>query len=256
MDPNDALACRNKVAMRTRLDSIGHVNPKFSAVHDRETLMRAAEYIGFPSVLKPAAGSASRGIFIVNNTSELKHAFLKLQNIISKTYDAVFSGFEGKMILEEMLNGPEISVEGFVHNKQVSIVGITDKWVSSQFKIEVCHVHPSKINGAQKKEIYDYSSQVVAALGIDNTPFHLEAKLTPNGFKVIECAARPAGDCITTNVLPLTLLGPHVENCIRSYIGEAPIKINKPKYYAASKFIFADKNGVFIGISNLDKVLA
>lgn len=256
MDPNDALACRNKVGMRTRLEAVGHVNPKFSAVYDRVTLLRASKYVGFPSVLKPAAGSASRGIFIVNNKEELEQSFSKLQNIISKEYDSVFSGFEGQMILEEMLDGPEISVEGFVHNQEISIVGITDKWVSSQYKIEVCHVHPSKINGTKKEEIYDYSRKIVAALGIDNAPFHLEAKLTSKGFKVVECAARPAGDCITTNVLPLTLLGPHVENCIRSYIGEAPIKIGTPKYYASSKFVFADKSGIFIGVENLDKVLS
>lgn len=255
MDLDSIAKCRDKVEMRRALSAIPDICPRFSAISSKADLEIALHTVGFPSVLKPAAGSASRGIFIVKNKHELYKAFNKLQTIALESFDPIFTGYSRKLILEEFLNGREFSVEGYVSAGKISIVGITDKWVSKNFCIERCHIYPSNLEYSIKNHIIEKTKAVINILGIDNSPFHLEAKLTSDGFKIIECAARAAGDSITTHIIPLSLAVSHVENCLLASMGQEIQSLKRPNYHAAVLFIFATQAGILSSIKGLEQVI-
>ncbi|MDN5249403.1 MAG: ATP-grasp domain-containing protein, partial [Alphaproteobacteria bacterium] len=138
---------------------------------------------------------------------------------------------------------------------KISIVGITDKWVSKNFCIERCHIYPSNLEYSIKNHIIEKTKAVINILGIDNSPFHLEAKLTSDGFKIIECAARAAGDSITTHIIPLSLAVSHVENCLLASMGQEIQSLKRPNYHAAVLFIFATQAGILSSIKGLEQVI-
>jgi len=240
---------RNKVEMKRALAHIPDLIPKFACVRTETELVHALEDIGFPAVIKPVGGSGSKGIFQLRSLEDIAAAMRYLPLIANVDHDPVFAGTVGEYIVEEYLDGPEVSVEGFVSDIGVHLVGITDKWTTEPFCLELRHVFPSNKPLELQEEINSKAKLAVAALGLANCTFHLEGRCTSRGFRFIECAARPGGDYITTHLLPISLGGVHLENCLRVTMGEVP-KVNvKPLIHATARFVFAERSGTFVGIT-------
>jgi biotin carboxylase len=255
MSADAALRCRDKVKMKKALASFPDVLPRFASISSRKELDVALSHIGYPSVLKPAGGSGSKGIFVLQQERDVDFAFGELSRIVQSDFDRVFTNFEGKFILEEYLDGPEVSVEGLVGDDGVEIVGITDKWTTYPFSIEVRHVFPSNKPQDLQEEIRRKTEIVVSALGIRHSVFHLEGRCTRNGFRLIECAARPAGDYITTHLLPLSMGGEHLENCLRVTAKLPIVKRLRPLFYSTARFLLAPRPGRFAGIGGIDRMV-
>ncbi|MEA2889973.1 MAG: hypothetical protein QOI05_766 [Bradyrhizobium sp.] len=253
MTEEAALLCRDKVAMRRALETRPDLIPLFYPVQSAGDLQKAIEYIGFPGILKPAAGSASRGIFKINSSEDGNRALRELERIVVSTRDSVFSGFDGKFIYEEFLDGPEVSVEGYSTPGGIDVVGITDKWMSEPFSLEERFIFPSIKPQVLQDEIIRKAKDVVKALGIVNSTFHLEGRCTRRGFKLLECAARPPGECIATHLIPMSMMTNHVDNSILASMGIRPAAINKPMFYASHYILFAKRAGIFAGLEGLEE---
>src|SRR5436309_9344559 len=89
----------HKIAMRTRLADAGVPQPRYAAVRSISETRRAANEVGFPSVLKPADSGGQRGIFRVESLDEI-HAHL---------HEALTASPTGEAILEEYVEGIEMN---------------------------------------------------------------------------------------------------------------------------------------------------
>lgn len=217
--PSDSADCvRNKHAMRTRLASRGVRVPRFAFVSTRAELLEAAKTIGYPAVLKPTEGSGSMHVRRVDDQAQLLDAF---QRVHSDSTTDLGRSFHGRLLLEEYISGPEISVEGYVSSTGVEIVSITQKLLGPEpWFVELGHIIEGNFDQQTRQEITAYVRQVTAALDITLGVFHCELRLSRSGPVVIEIGARLAGDRIC-RLIELAKGIALSELMVRAYVGEA-----------------------------------
>ena len=242
--PQAARRARNKYEMKQALAHVDGLVPRHARITTADELERALPEIGFPAVLKPTGASGSKGIFELHGPEDVDPAFKKLQEIARPEYDSIFRHFGSELILEEFVGGPEVSVEGWVCEGRVTVVGITDKWTTDPWHLELQHIHPSALPEATQQEIRAKSELVVRTLGLDYCPFHLEGKVTPDGFRLGEIAARIGGDYIDSHLVPLSQGVDFYAQVLRVAAGESPS--GEPAHEvgaAGTRFLTAGEEG-------------
>ena len=211
-----ALKATNKAFMRDALKEAGIPIPLYFRVKEKEEFKRAVENIhafGYKCIVKPADNSGSRGVDLLNENTDIDKAY---------DYTVQFSR-SGEIVVEEYMEGPEVSVETIALDGSVHVIQITDKLTTgAPYFVEMGHSQPSQLNEDIKKSISEIAIAANKAIGITDGPSHTEIKVTKDGPKIVELGARLGGDCITTHLVPLSTGVDMVENTIRIAIGEKP----------------------------------
>jgi biotin carboxylase len=169
--------------------------PWFYIIDDFKMLKKCLHEIRYPCIIKPVDNAGSRGVLLANNENELLKAY---------PYSLQCSR-NGKVIIEEFMQGPEVSVECMTINGETEVLNITDKLTTgSPHFVEMGHSQPSLLSETDKLKITKLAIQAVNAVGINIGPAHVEIILTREGPKLVELGARMGGDCITTHLIPLS----------------------------------------------------
>ncbi len=198
----------------------------------------------FPLITKPTDNSGSRGVMLVHNEEELAEAL---------SYSAE-NGRRGDVIMEEYMQGPEVSVEVMVSHGVPHVLQITDKLTTgAPHFVEMGHSQPSRLPEAAQEAIRDLASRAALSVGIQNGPAHVEIILTKNGPKMVELGARMGGDCITTHLVPLSTGIDMVGNTIKIALGEEPDLEQKLWKGSAIRY-FNVPHGVISEISGVEDV--
>src|SRR5207244_2036828 len=94
-------------------------------------------------------------------------------------------------LVEELVDGPEVTVVGFSVDGDFTALAVTDRIVAEgpAFGVALAHVWPSHVQG----QSLDVAARAVAALGIENGPSYTQLRLAPDAPRVIEVAARLGG---------------------------------------------------------------
>ncbi|MFD5468098.1 ATP-grasp domain-containing protein [Kitasatospora sp. NPDC127059] len=251
MSETAALRARNKYAMKEALRHLGGVLPRFARVTGLDELRTALDEVGLPAVVKPTGASGSKGIFELREPADLEPAMARLAGIARPDFDPVFRQFGAEFIVEEYLEGDELSVEGFVSDGEVHVVTITDKVTSVPYHLELSHQVPSALPADAWAEITATTKDIVAGLGFDHCAFHLEAKWGERGLRFIEIAARPAGDYIGSHLVPLATGVDYFENVIRVATGD-PLRLEHDRRMNAGlRFVLAERAGRFEEVGGL-----
>ena len=88
----------------------------------------------------------------------------------------------GTVMVEEYMEGPEVSVEIMVVEGEPHILAITDKYITPPpYFVELAHCEPSRLGAETQNRIREVASQAVRAVGIENAPAHVEIKVTEDG---------------------------------------------------------------------------
>lgn len=191
----DAEAATNKVKMRQRLKEHGVPIPRFAAVWSLQDAKDALEFLTFPLVMKPADNMGARGVIKVNNKDEIQHAFRHAKKFCPT----------GELILEEYMEGPELSVDALAFDGQIRMTGIADRIIEREpYFIEIGHNMPSALPSSVLKEVEDVMSRGMKALGIHLGAGKGDIKVTKDGVKVGEIAARLSGGFMSAFTYPLS----------------------------------------------------
>ena len=143
----------------------------------------------FPLIMKPKDGTSSKGVFKLEQFSEIQ----KNRNITS-SYSR-----NGEIILEEFLEGKELSVECVTYNNETYIIQYTEKFITEfPCAVEMGHLQPANINYSIKNEIDEVVKKAIKSVGINNSVSHPEVILTSDGPKVVEIGPRGGGDYISS----------------------------------------------------------
>ena len=246
IDEDTALRATNKVEMRMALQVAGVPIPKFFKVSNDVEYKAAVKKFSAPFIVKPADSSGSRGIFKVND--------IKNKKLIEKAYRYCrpFSKI-GDVIVEEYMNGPEVSVETISVDGVCHVIQITDKMTTgAPHYVEMGHSQPTRHGKEMAKQIADVAKAANKAVGIKNGPSHTEIIVTNEGPKIVELGARLGGDNITTHLVPLSTGVNMVECCIKIALGEKPDI--EPKFSKGSAIrYFQQRNGTIECIEGLEK---
>ncbi|WP_431046558.1 ATP-grasp domain-containing protein [Streptomyces sp. P1-3] len=194
-------ACR-KDATRRALDEAGVPGPRFAVCADWAATVAAAREIGYPLVLKPVDLCAGMYVRRVDDEAALSAAYRALADF---PVNARGQRREPQVLLEELLDGPEVSVETVSFGGSAHVVGVTDKSVGgAPAFIETGHMFPAALTGADAAAAADTALAALTALGLDDVVAHTEIKLTSRGPRVVEVNPRPAGNRITELVRHVT----------------------------------------------------
>jgi biotin carboxylase len=191
-DPAAVLRCRDKRQTRAALAAAGVPQPAWAAAATVDEALAAADRIGWPVVVKPPAMAASLGVVRVDGPDELTARF-------GFARDTTLPGAwrYPDVLVEELLTGPEISVDCAVHRGRVHPLCVARKEVGyPPYFEEVGHV----VDGADPlltdPELLAVVQDAHTALGFTDGMTHTEFKLTPAGPRLVEVNARLGGDLI------------------------------------------------------------
>ncbi|EGQ2695750.1 ATP-grasp domain-containing protein [Staphylococcus pseudintermedius] len=250
---------RNKYLMRMAFDQVPDISPDYENVRSEVDLRHAVARIGTPGILKPVGASGSKGIFKIESEECIEYVYETLRHATSPERDKVYHYYPNDYIYEGYLVGEEVSVEGVVQNGEVRIAGITDKAVTPEYSLEYIAIFPSDKNAALQQEIKTKATQAIQSLGIDHCAFHLEGRVTKDGFKVIESAARPGGGFIASHLIPDASGHSYIEKILDVAVGN-DVTENWPTFDQTSKkmcfySVMAEQAGIFKGVQGLDHLV-
>ena len=218
IDEKTALKATSKFAMREALKDASVPIPYFTKVKTELECYEASLKIkkkGYKCIIKPVDNSGSRGITLLSNFQKetIKKAY---------EYGKIFSR-SGELMVEEYMEGPEVSVESISIDNECNVIQITDKLTTgAPYFVEMGHSQPSMLSNDIKNKITEITKKAVKAIGIKNGPSHTEIKITKDGPKIVELGARLGGDCITTHLVPLSTGIDIVKCCIELSLGIKP----------------------------------
>ncbi|MET9812943.1 MULTISPECIES: ATP-grasp domain-containing protein [unclassified Streptomyces] len=195
-------ACR-KDATRRVLDDAGVPGPRFAVREEWADLARAAREIGYPLVVKPVDLCAGMYVRRVDDEAQLAAAYRALADF---PVNARGQRRTPVVLLEELLDGPEVSVETVSYAGAVQVVGVTDKSVGgAPAFVETGHMFPAALAPADAEAAEQTALAALKALGLtDGVVAHTEIKLTSAGPRVVEVNPRPAGNRITELIRHVT----------------------------------------------------
>jgi carbamoylphosphate synthase large subunit len=179
--------CRDKPAMKEALRAAGIPCARSASARNGNDIRQFAADIGFPIIVKPAAGAGASGTERVNSADELDAAIARSR---------VDHGEE--VAVEEFVDGHEgfydtICIDGRVvmdfatHYYPNVLEAMRTRWISPQF------VTTNRIDGSEYRELRDLGQRVVEALGIGTSATHMEWFSGPKGLYFSEIGCRPPG---------------------------------------------------------------
>ncbi|MBP9884890.1 MAG: alpha-hydroxy-acid oxidizing protein [Leptospiraceae bacterium] len=240
----DAEAASNKVKMRKRLKEHNVPIPEFAPVWTIQDARDALDTLKFPLVIKPSDNMGARGVIKVNNREELHAAFKH-----AKKYSPT-----GEVILEEFMPGPEVSVDALSWNGNIRMTGIADRIIEREpYFIEVGHNMPSKFSKEILDEIEDVMTRGMRALGINLGAGKGDIKITPQGVKVGEIAARLSGGFMSAYTYPLSTGVNLYRGAILIALGEEPDDLEPKLNLVSIERSLIASPGKIVSISGIEE---
>nr|WP_239074330.1 ATP-grasp domain-containing protein [Streptomyces sp. SID10853] len=206
MSPEAARRCRDKLATRRLLGAAGVPSAAYHHVHSHAEAAEAAHALGWPVVVKPRGLAGSIGVSLVDGPEQLARAFEQAR---TSTFPGI-SALDGA-IVEEYLEGPEISVDCAVSDGEVHVVNVAHKQLGfAPYFEETGHRVAPWRDEPWADEMRSVVARAHTVLGIRTGLTHTELRLTRTGPRVVEVNGRLGGDFIpllgtlATGVDPVT----------------------------------------------------
>jgi biotin carboxylase len=182
ISPQTAVLATNKLRQRERLAEAGVPQPRSWVVGSGDE----PPAVEGPFVVKAPDRQGQKGLALVVDPAALVPAI--------ETARAVARS--GIALVEELVDGPEVTVNGFSIDGVFTALVVTDRITAElpAFGVALAHVWPSiAADGPVGGQSPAVAAAAVAALGIENGPSYTQLRISPDGPQVIEVAARLGG---------------------------------------------------------------
>ena len=151
----------------------------------RSRVLRSADIptgLDFPCVVKPPDRQGQVAVSLVRERSAFQPALSA----------ALAASRSGAALVEELVAGPEVTVNAFSLAGRFQPVTVTDRLTADPpaFGVALAHAWPS---GARMEAAVEAARAAASALEIEEGPTYTQIRLGPAGPRVIELAARLGG---------------------------------------------------------------
>jgi ATP-grasp domain/L-amino acid ligase C-terminal domain 2 len=188
-----AEGCRNKARTRQALTAAGLPQPRFALAATAEEAAAAAADIGYPIVVKPRGMAASIGVALVDGAAGIADAFDRADRS-SRSGPA---DYHGGALVEELIDGPEISIDGAVVAGEYLPFCIAHKQLGPPpYFEEVGHIVDGNDPLLADAELRELLRSAHEAIGAPYGITHTEIRFSVRGPVVIEVNGRLGGDLI------------------------------------------------------------
>ena len=169
-----AVLTTTKTRQRERFAAVGVPQPRTFAVDDPA--------LGVPCVVKAPDRQGQRGLTLVRDRAELPAALEA----------AVTASRGGSALVEELVEGPELTVNAVSIDGRFEPLTVTDRLTADPpaFGVALAHAWPSVEETGSAVEAARAAAE---AVGIRNGPTYTQVRLGRGGPRVIELAARLGG---------------------------------------------------------------
>ena len=207
-----------------------------------------AKYSGrikYPMMIKSPKSTGSKDVLFAENKNQLTKHIANLQQKYPKE----------PIIAEEYIVGPQYLVEVMVINKQPHIVAVIKQDITQgqRFIItgyRVLAVVPENI----KNSLQSLCQSLVNAFDMETGYFHLELRLTKNGWKLIEINPRISGGAM--NKMIEAAYGINVvEQTLKLFIGETPNLKSNHQTFVYTKYLIVRKKGVLLRVTGKNRAI-
>lgn len=135
----------------------------------------------FPVFLKPVKSFFSVGAHRADSVQELFSCGFKstLQGSFFRPFETLLVQYAGvnlgpPVIVEGLLQGEQVTIEGFVHNGDVEIIGVVDSIMYPGTRSFQRFEYPSALPLSVQTRMGDIASNVMRGIGYDNGLFNIE----------------------------------------------------------------------------------
>ncbi|MGB4268027.1 MAG: ATP-grasp domain-containing protein [Spirochaetota bacterium] len=183
--------------------------PQGFTIHKKD--LHKLNTLSFPCIIKPPVGHAKQSVMLVDSYHEL-YSYMK-----SVKHDTV--------LIEEYINGDEIIILGFVHNRTFYIYDISDKILNAKpYFVDRMHVLPSQYY-TMYNELQKLGQTIADAFALHTTPLLMECIICNKSIYLIEAACEFGGEYLADYAIPARLKS----NIFKTYL-QAIItgKVNLP----------------------------
>lgn len=208
---------RDKRLTREMTSRAGLANPAVASIKCEADVEASAQAVGFPAVLKPIIGADSLGVKRVDSIEELRVAFLEAKRVMSSV--VISAGFLScptepksmvvfgentepvlppvlpvEFLLEEYLDGPEVDIDLLLFEGACLYAAVSDNGQTIEpYFTETYGILPSLLSREDQQALTKLAIDSALAIGLTSGVFHVEAKLTSRGPRLIEVNARLGG---------------------------------------------------------------
>ncbi|MCU0658331.1 MAG: ATP-grasp domain-containing protein [Polyangiaceae bacterium] len=186
-DPATIRRCQDKGEMRAAFQGAGLPVPRFCHASSLDEARSFAARVGAPLVVKPAFGWGQRGVSRVDDIHCMEDAYNQAA--------AVSHGGAG-VVVEEFLEGEELSVNGWVEGGELVVYAVTDREVfpgGRPLGVMRSEVTPSRLPTALVEAGVEAARRAAKALGLRRGPCYTQVCVAPGRAAVFETAARCGG---------------------------------------------------------------
>ena len=252
-----AKACTDKKIMRKLFEKAPKkISPRFAEVKNEKDAFSFAQKHGFPLILKPTNLAKSLLVSKVHSKKELQEAYKRTILQADEVYKKYGGYNQPEFIIEEFMEGSIHSVDVFVDSE--GLPHVLENVVDYQTGYDIGHgdnfhysrLLPSRLAGHQVKAIRETAKLGCQALGMINSPAHIEIILTKHGPRIVEIAARNGGYRERMHKLAngIDITG----SALAIAFGKKPDITRKKNESCAVLELFPKNNGIFKGVRNLE----
>ncbi|WP_295162570.1 alpha-hydroxy-acid oxidizing protein [uncultured Brachyspira sp.] len=239
----DAYAASNKIRMRERFKKNNVPQPNFFPVWNYEEAIEAYRSLNTHAVVKPADNMGARGVMKVSDENSVLAAFNRAKS----------ASPSGEVIIEEFMDGQELSIDMLIYNDEIYVTGIADRIIEfPPFFIETGHIMPSALDKEKLDNAVDVMKAGIRALNLKIGAAKGDIKITKNGAMVGEIAARLSGGFMSAYTYPLSTGVNLIKNALEIALGNPPSDLN-PKWNKVSvEKAFLPGTGIIESIEGIE----
>jgi biotin carboxylase len=180
LSPGVAQTATSKVRQRTRFAEAGVAQPRWATLGRDEDPRNALAHVGLPCVVKAPDRQGQRGLSVVRGAEELAPAVAAARE----------ASRGGAVLLEELVEGQEVTVVSFSRRGRFAPLVVTDRERGDEaFGVALAHVYPSPHAEAAAA----LAEAAARAVGLADGPAYTQIVVGADGPRVVELAARLGG---------------------------------------------------------------
>lgn len=242
--PETAIKATDKYEMRKALRSAKVPVPDFEIVDNYTKACEVMERMGTDCVIKPVKNMGARGVRRVFNLDDLKDAFE-----LAMQYSQ-----ERKVLIEQYIDAPELSIDALVYNNEIFITGVADRIIEyDPYFVETGHIMPSQLSEDLISFAIETFKKGIKALGINIGAAKGDIKISHSGCYIGEIAARLSGGFMSTYTFPYSSGIDLMENIIYISLGLPPVNLTPQKNWVSIERAIIAPPGIVYEIKDNSK---
>jgi biotin carboxylase len=180
--PASVICCEHKYYSRlAQRQFVPHAVPSFDLL-DPAHADAANEIANFPVFLKPVKSCMSINAHRVDNrvqlhdlvnTSLLPDGFIKPFNDMLAAYTK-YSMHASYLLVESLLEGAQVSLEGYAFRGQIHVMGILDAIMFPGTNSFKRFQYPTRLDDGVQQRMKKIARTFMSGIGYDNAPFNIE----------------------------------------------------------------------------------